>query len=96
MSAFGEVRVKHNATESRYEAVVQGLLCVAEYEVVDGRMIFTRTFVPLKLRGRGLAGKLVRVALTDARAKARKVTPTCSYVARLIDRHAEYRDLIAP
>ena len=96
MSAFGEVRVKHNAAESRYEAVVQGLLCVAEYEVVDGLMIFTHTFVPLKLRGRGLAEKLVRVALTDARAKGLKVTPTCSYVARFIDRHAEYRDLVAP
>jgi predicted GNAT family acetyltransferase len=89
------VPVRHNADESRYEALVDGHLSVCEYEMLGSRMAFTHTFVPPELRGRGIAEQLVRAALADARAAGRKVVPACSYVAKFIERHREYQDLLA-
>jgi uncharacterized protein len=87
--------VTHNAAARRYEATVEGQLSVCAYELDGGRMIFTHTVVPPELRGRGIAEKLVRTALADVRANGRKVVPACSYVAKFLERHAEFQDLIA-
>jgi predicted GNAT family acetyltransferase len=46
------------------------------------------------MRGKGLAESLVRAALAWARAEKLKVVPQCSYVARFIELHAEYSDLV--
>jgi predicted GNAT family acetyltransferase len=89
------VQVTHNAAAHRYEAVVDGHLSICEYELADARMVFTHTVVPGELRGRGIAEKLVRAALADARAAGHKVVPACSYVAKFIERHQEYQDLLA-
>jgi predicted GNAT family acetyltransferase len=56
--------------------------------------VFTHTVVPPELRGRGIAEALVRAALADARAAGRKVVPACSYVARFMERHREFGDLL--
>ncbi len=87
-------QVTHNAAAHRYETVVDGHRSVCEYELVDGRMVFTHTVVPTELRGRGIAEKLVRAALAEARVAGRRVVPQCSYVAKFIERHPEYRDLL--
>jgi predicted GNAT family acetyltransferase len=90
------IPVKHNTAAKRYEALVDGHLSVCEYELAGGHMVFTHTLVPPELRGRGIAEKLVRAALADARAAGRKVEPQCSYVAVFIQRNKEYQDLVAP
>lgn len=90
------IPVQHNPEAGRYEAVVDGHLSVCEYGLSGDRMIFTHTLVPPELRGRGVAEQLVRAALADARAAGRKVVPQCSYVAKFIERHREYQDLVAP
>lgn len=87
--------VRHDAAAGRYEIAIGAQVAVADYELVDGRQVFTHTFVPSELRGRGLAEALVRRALADARTAGRKVVPACSYVAAFIDRHPEFQDLLA-
>ena len=89
------IAVRHNAAESRYEALIDGHLAVAEYRIDGDRMIFTHTFVPPELRGRGVAEKLVRPALELARTEKRRVVPACSYVAAFIERNPEFRELMA-
>lgn len=95
MSAENTVTVTHNAAEGRFEAEVDGAKSMAEYELQGDRIIFLHTFVPSKLRGRGIAEKLVRTGLEHARAKNLKVVPACSYVAAFIAGHAEYKPLLA-
>jgi predicted GNAT family acetyltransferase len=87
------IQVQHNTREQRFEATVDGHLCVAEYDLRDGEMTFTHTFVPPELRGRGIAEKLVRTALDYARQESYRVVPACSYVATFIRRHREYVQL---
>ncbi|HXS30998.1 MAG TPA: GNAT family N-acetyltransferase [Steroidobacteraceae bacterium] len=89
------ISVIHNEAEHRYEATVDGLLSVCEYELDDNSMVFTHTLVPPELRGRGLAEELVRAGLAGARAKGLKVVPACSYVEVFIRRHPEFQDLVA-
>lgn len=86
--------VRHNPAANRYEIDLNGQLAVAEYVTENGRMVLTHTFVPPELRGRGLAEKLVRRALDDARAQNVKVIPACSYVDVFIRRHREYQTLL--
>ncbi|MBL9188751.1 MAG: N-acetyltransferase [Opitutaceae bacterium] len=89
------IPVLHNTTAGRFEATVEGHLCVAEYEVAaDGVVTFTHTHVPPELRGRGIAEKLVRAALAWARTEGHRVVPACSYVEAFIRRNAEYQDLL--
>ncbi|AWI09885.1 GNAT family N-acetyltransferase [Ereboglobus luteus] len=92
--------VRHNAAKSRYELTPPnaGEPSVLEYvlEPQTNRMIFTHTFVPPEMRGKGVAEKLVHAALADARAQGRRVDPQCSYVAKFIElHHAEFGNLLA-
>jgi predicted GNAT family acetyltransferase len=90
MSTAESILVRHNVPEHRFEVEFAGDLAVAEYELPEGRMVFTHTFVPPELRGRGIAEKLVRAGLEYARAEKRTVVPLCSYVALFIKRNPEF------
>ncbi len=95
MKTGEKILVRHNEAESRFEAEMDGQVSVADYRIEGERMIFTHTFVPPALRGRGLAEKLVRVALEHARTQRLRVVPACSYVEVFLERHAEFKPLLA-
>lgn len=86
--------VQHLPAADRFEIEVEGHRSVVTYERSGQVITFTHTFVPPELRGRGLAEQLVRVALDYARTEKLQVVPACSYVARFIERHAEYGPLV--
>lgn len=87
--------VVHDAAGSRFEAEIDGLRSVADYELRRGVMVMHHTYVPAALRGRGVAAALVAAALAHARAEGLQVRPLCSFVASYMRRHPETRDLIA-
>lgn len=86
--------VHHNPAASRFEATVEGQLCVAQYRVYGKVMMLTHTGVPRPLRGRGIAAALVWAALDHARARGLKVRPDCSYAEAYMQRHPETLDLL--
>lgn len=96
MSNSPEIPVRHVPAGNCYRAVVDGHESRLDYVISGQQITFTHTFVPPELRGRGLAEKLVRAALADARTKHLQVVPACSYVAAFIERHREYGDLVSP
>jgi predicted GNAT family acetyltransferase len=63
-------------------------------QVAEGVIDLRSTLVPPHLRGRGLGGQLVRHALDWAREHDTKVIPSCPFVARFIEDHPEYQDLV--
>ena len=81
--------VVHNAAASRFEVIVDGVLCVLEYSLHDGVMTITHTGVPEAVGGRGIAGELVRAAVATARARGWKVVPACSYAQAWLQRHPQ-------
>ena len=88
------VDVVHNPAASRFEAVVDGVLCVLEYRLHDGVMTITHTGVPEAVGGRGIAGALTAAAFDTARHEHWRVVPACAYAAAWITRHPEYTDLV--
>ena len=88
------IRVSHNPGELRFEAQVKGHLSVADYEKRDGTLIFTHTYVPSDLMGRGIAEKLVRAGLRHARDKKLRIVPNCPYVALFVERHPEFKAML--
>ena len=88
------IDVRHNTDASRFEATVDGLLCVASYHLADGVMRMHHTEVPAVLEGRGIAGQLVRTAFAYATANGLRIEPRCSYVRSYMQRHPETHGLL--
>jgi predicted GNAT family acetyltransferase len=84
----------HKPDIGRFEAVVDGLRCEADYRLDGPVMRMTHTGVPSQLEGRGIAAALVQTALSWARAQGLRVDPQCSYVRVYIKRHPQWQDLL--
>ena len=84
-----------NPAGERYELAADGHVARAQYELSGGTITFTHTIVPPALEGRGIGSRLIAFALADARARGLKVVPRCSFVRGYIDRHPEWRGLLA-
>jgi predicted GNAT family acetyltransferase len=52
------------------------------------------TYTPSKLRGQGLAEKVVFAAFEYAKQKKLKVVPSCWYVRKFIEKHTEFQSMI--
>lgn len=91
-----DISISNETGRQRYELAVGGELAgFVEYRVRDGTLDLVHTEVLPQFEGRGLAGQLARFALDDARAQGRKVAPSCSYIARYVERHPQVQDLVA-
>ncbi len=91
---MSEVAIEH-VPGSGFTAEVDGHRILLDYRLSGGVMTILHTEVPHALRGRGLAGQLVRAAFGYAREAGLKVAPRCSYAAEWAARHPEYADLVA-
>lgn len=65
------------------------------YRLAGDVITLVHTEVDPAHSGQGHAATLARGALDDARARGLGVVPSCPYVARYIDKHPEYADLVA-
>ena len=90
------IEVTRNEDSSRYEITLDGrLVGIAEYRRHGDSVVFPHTEIEPPMRGQGVGAELVRQALDDVRAGGGLVVPQCWYVARFIDEHPEYADLLA-
>ncbi len=79
----------------RFELEEEGETAFITYVVAGERITLTHTIVPPDIEGRGVGSRLVRGALDAVREQGLKVVPQCSFVRGYIERHEEYRDLLA-
>ncbi|HEX3956241.1 MAG TPA: GNAT family N-acetyltransferase [Trebonia sp.] len=98
-AAVTEPVIVDNPAESRFELYVgderAGLV---QYDVgghQDGEPIsILHTEVADRFQGMGLASKLVRSVLDEARARGLAVLPYCPYTKSWIAKHPDYVDLV--
>jgi hypothetical protein len=87
--------VRDNPARSRFEMVSGDAVAFAAYRREEDRIVLTHTEVPEALSGRGVGSKLVRGVLDALRAEGSRVVPRCEFVAAYVERHPEYRDMVA-
>ena len=87
--------IDHLIERGRFQAVVEGATCVADYRLQGGVMLITHTEVPPRLQGRGIAAALLHAALAHAREHGLKVNPLCSYARDYMQRHPDTQELLA-
>lgn len=87
-------RVENRAERNRYEIVVGDQVAFLTYRHHDDHVSLNHTEVPVSLRGQGLAQKLARHALDEARRTGTNVVVRCPFVTTWLKRHPEYDDLV--
>lgn len=81
---------------SRYELRLgDDVVGVLDYRTDGDRVVLEHTVVDTDRRERGLGSRLARGALDDVRERGLRIVPQCPFVARFVERHPEYADLVA-
>mgnify|MGYP002077648830 CR=1 FL=1 len=81
--------------DGRYTLLVDGQAAgELDFRMQEGRRVFTHTGIRDAYEGNGLAGKLARRVLDDARAEGLRIVPKCPFVASYLDKHPDDQDLI--
>lgn len=70
--------------KQRFVVLMDNHEAVIEYKLDGNKVDFTRTFVPEELRGKGIAGQLVREALTWAKSNDYEISSSCWYVKKFL------------
>jgi predicted GNAT family acetyltransferase len=91
------IRIEENEGRGRYVRVLDDGQEVYLTFTRDSakRMSITYSFVPPAYRGHSLAVPLIEQAVSDARAKGVTIRPTCGYVASVMRRRTQWRDVLA-
>jgi len=88
------MEILHDIQKQKFYVVVDGLESHLEYVKMENVLNLIHTYVPNALRGKGIAGEVVKAALTYAEENELKIIPSCSYVDMYFQRHPEYEDLL--
>lgn len=83
-----EHTIRHLAEIRRFETIVEGHIAYVDYDIKDGTLVITKTFVPKPIKGRGIAGELVATAYAFADEVGLRRAATCSYAATWLARHS--------
>ena len=87
--------VTDNAAENRFEMEVERSVAFVTYRRDGDRIALIHTEVPPALSGKGVGSRLARDVLQEVRTRGLHVVPRCEFIAAYIERHPEYRDLLA-
>jgi predicted GNAT family acetyltransferase len=88
--------VTHDPARRTFAAWIEGQEAYLRYLPAGDRVLdYASTYVPHRLRGRGIASAIVRQALDHARGEGYRVIPSCWFVRDFLVKHPEYGDLTA-
>lgn len=82
--------IKHDGKNQKFFTLIGGKECVLKYNKINDSLIeYKLLFVPLNLRGQGLASRISEYAINFAKKNGMKIKATCSYVATYIQKHKD-------
>ena len=90
------ITLRHEPDQRRFVAELDGGQGLLEYRRIGETVLdYCHTYVPVELRGQGIASKLVKFALEYAREQQLNVIPSCPFVAKAIQENPDYQKLLA-
>lgn len=93
---MSDPEIRDNVEMKRYELPVDGEVAVVTYNLSPGSLMITETLVPRRLEGKGLASRLAKHVLADAKARGLVVLPVCPFFAGYLQKHPEHADVVHP
>ena len=89
--------IVNNPEKHRFEADLgDGSFAIAEYNLLEHKIVFTHTEVPAAHEGQGIGSALIRYGLRYARERKLQVIPICPFFAAYMKRHEDEQDLLDP
>jgi len=88
------LKINDNKGKNRFEIDLDGDTAFIDYSEQNGVVAMTHTIVPPAFEGKGVGSQLVKGALDAVRADGKKVNPVCPFIAKYIEKHSEYQNLI--
>lgn len=88
--------IHDNAALNRYELPVEGQVAVVTYNLSPPNLMITETLVPEALEGRGIASRLARHVIDDARTRSLVILPVCPFFSAFFQKHPEHSDVVHP
>ncbi|WP_417232570.1 GNAT family N-acetyltransferase [Brevundimonas sp.] len=94
MTDAGDIR--DNADAHRYELPIDDQMAIVVYNLSPPNLMITETLVPRALEGRGIASRMARHVVADARARQLLILPVCPFFAAFFQKHPENVDVLHP
>ncbi|MBS1585173.1 MAG: N-acetyltransferase [Bacteroidetes bacterium] len=89
------MNVVNNKKDFRYEiALESGEYAYLQYRWLKGNMVLMHTFVPKEDRGKGYATVIVKAVFESLRQKGLRAVVYCPFVAKYLETHHEYDDVV--
>lgn len=88
--------IRDNTDLHRYELPVDGQVAVVTYNLSEPNLMITETLVPEALEGRGLASRLARHVIEDAKTRGLLILPVCPFFAGYFQKHPELAEVVHP
>lgn len=88
--------IRDNAERHRYELPVAGEVAVVTYNLSDRNLMITETLVPVALEGQGIASRLAKHVIADARDRGLLLLPVCPFFSAYLQKHPEHADVVHP
>jgi predicted GNAT family acetyltransferase len=93
---MSDSEIRNNTEAHRYELPVEGEVAVVTYNLSDPNLMITETLVPVPLEGRGIASRLAKHVIEDARARGLLILPVCPFFSSYFQKHPEHADVVHP
>ncbi|KQW82210.1 GNAT family N-acetyltransferase [Brevundimonas sp. Root1279] len=91
-----DAEIRDNSEAKRYELPVGAEVAVVTYNLSPANLMITETLVPQALEGQGIASRLAKHVLADARERGLLILPVCPFFAAYLQKHPEWTDVVHP
>lgn len=88
--------IRNDEDAHRYELPVGGEVAVVTYNLSGQNLMITETLVPEALEGQGIASRLARHVIADARERSLLILPVCPFFSGYLQKHPEHADVVHP
>lgn len=88
--------IHDNPELHRYELPVDGEVAIVTYNLSPPNLMITETLVPERLEGQGIASRLAKHVLADAKARDLLILPVCPFFSAYLKKHPEHADVVHP
>ncbi len=90
---MSEIKITDN---NRFELEFEESIAFIEFDKIEPNILdLLHTEVPKAIAGKGIGSKLVSNALQYCKDNELKIIPSCSFIAKYIDKHPEWKELIS-